>query len=255
MHEERTGGVRARRCGRMHRLTSEPGRAPEKRKRQFLTPRGERLTCNAHGTTLFTVASRPQPRRVRRARDARPTLARYRGRTDTAYSGDVRSSEFDVRSGKNLAFFELRTSNCELPIPFSRWLRGHIRRGACSSGFHHAPIRCERSPADPSASTPCGTEIDNRRHNSLRRRLIPASLVSRPMGRSWHLSRTSHTTCRRLPGFNGPFTLHHSGYEPRSLVGAKHSSAGVFPSSNATTDWHGDSSVHLFSSHAIVSRN
>jgi hypothetical protein len=58
-----------------------------------------------------------------------------------------------------------------------------------------------------------------------------------------------------LPGFNGPFTLHHSGYEPRSLVSAKHSSAGVFPSSNATTDWHGDSSVHLFSSHAIVSRN
>jgi hypothetical protein len=178
------------------------------------------------------VASRPQPRRVRRARDARPTLARYRGRIDTAYSGEVRRSEFEEGSSPLI----LRTPNCELPIPFSRWLGGHIRRGACSSGFHHAPIRCERSPTDSSASTPCGAGIDNRHRIKLRWRLLPASLVSRPMGRSWHLSRMSAATCRRLPGFNGPFTLHHSGYEPRSLVGAKHSSAKPFPSSGAATN-------------------
>jgi hypothetical protein len=146
------------------------------------------------------------------------------------------SSGFDVRGARS--DFP-RTSNPKprtVLRPFSRWLGGHIRRGACSSGFHHAPIRCERSPTDSSASTPCGAGIDNRHRIKLRWRLLPASLVSRPMGRSWHLSRMSAATCRRLPGFNGPFTLHHSGYEPRSLVGAKHSSAKPFPSSGAATN-------------------
>ncbi len=118
-----------------------------------------------------------------------------------------------------------------LSTPFSRWLRGHIRRGACSSGFHHPPIRCERSPTDSSASTPCGagtaTAITGHCDGGSSQHLSYLAHT----GRSWHLSRLSDRTCRRLPGFNGPFTLHHSGYEPHSLVGAKHSSADAFSSS------------------------
>jgi len=107
VREERTGGLRTRyRCD-LHVRTSEPAHDTEKTKTPTLTPRGERLTRNAHGTTLFTVASRPQPRRVRRAREPRQTLARYRGRTDSAYSWG--GSGFAVR-GSWIPFLEPRTS-------------------------------------------------------------------------------------------------------------------------------------------------
>ena len=174
MHEERTGGVRARHRDIVHLLTSEPEWAPEKRKRQFLTPRGERLTCNAHGTTLFTVASRPQPRRVRRARDARPTLARYRGRIDTAYSGEVRGSMFAVRG---VIFLEPRTPNRE---PFSD-------RSAGGSAGISGGVRAPRASTMPrfAASVPPRTH-PRRRHAGLR--LTTAVAVNCDGGSSQHLS-------------------------------------------------------------------
>ena len=240
MHEERTGGVRARHRDSMHRLTSEPERAPEKRKRQFLTPRGERLTCNAHGTTLFTVASRPQPRRVRRARDARPTLARYRGRTDTAYSGKfaVRCSMFGAGRTLRSSNSELRTSN----VPY---------RSAGGSAGISGGVRAPRASTMPrfAASVPPRTH-PRRRHAGLRLTTATAmnataappsiSRISPYRAGVGTLAARLHATCRRLPGFNGPFTLHHSGYEPRSLVGAKHSSAKPFPSSGVAADWPDD---------------
>lgn len=78
-----------------------------------------------------------------------------------------------------------------------------------------------------------GLEKPRRRHTMVQRRLPPASLASRPTGAGVGTVAARRARCW-LPGFNGPVTLHHSGYEPHSLVTPKHSSGTAPPSSSGT---------------------
>ncbi len=80
------------------------------------------------------------------------------------------------------------------------------------------------SPADSSASTPCGAGYDNRRHASCDGDSLRHPSYLAPPGQELAPSPRELPQRRRLPGFTGPVTLHHSGYEPHSLVSAKHSS-------------------------------
>jgi len=152
------------------------------------------------------------------------------GGEPTQPTGEVRCWKFDVRCRGMVptANSEQRTPNFFQPVARRAYPAGFRLFGLppCPDSLRAFPLRTHPRPhcAGPNATTTITLHCDG---GSLRHLSYLA-----PSGQELAPSRCVLETRRRLPGFNGPITLHRSGYEPRSLVRVKHSSGNPSASSD-----------------------